>query len=73
MVNICSGRAIALLDIISMMNEIAGYTIEVRVNPEFVRDNEVLRLSGNPAKLRSLVDLPAPRPFSETLRRMYET
>ncbi|MGA9567914.1 MAG: NAD-dependent epimerase/dehydratase family protein [Candidatus Korobacteraceae bacterium] len=72
-VNICSGRAIALLDIISMMNEIAGYTIEVRVNPEFVRDNEVLRLSGNPAKLRSLVDLPAPRPFSETLRRMYET
>ena len=71
-VNICSGRAIALLDIISMMNEIAGYEIEVRVNPEFVRENEVLRLVGNPAKLRGLVTLPAPRPFSDTLRRMYE-
>ena len=72
-VNICSGRAIALLDIISMMNEIAGYEIEVRVNPEFVRENEVRRLVGNPAKLRGLVTLPAPRPFSDTLRRMYES
>jgi nucleoside-diphosphate-sugar epimerase len=70
-VNICSGRAIALLDIIDMMNEIAGYKIEVRVNPEFVRENEVPRLIGSPAKLRSLVDIPEPRPFVETLRRMY--
>ena len=72
-VNICSGRAIALLDIISMMNQIAGYEIAVRENPEFVRENEVLRLVGNPTKLRSLVSLPAPRPFSDTLRRMYES
>ena len=72
-VNICSGRAIALLDIVSMMNEVAGYDIEVRVNPEFVRENEVPKLVGSPAKLRSLVTLPAPRPFSETLRRMYES
>jgi nucleoside-diphosphate-sugar epimerase len=72
-VNICSGRAIALLDIISMMNEIAGHEIEVRVNPKFVREIEVLRLVGNPAKLRGLVNVPAPRPFSDTLRRMYET
>jgi nucleoside-diphosphate-sugar epimerase len=71
-VNICSGRAIALLDIIEMMNEIAGYKIEVRINPEFVRENEVPRLIGNPAKLRSLVETPQPRPFVETLRRMYE-
>ena len=71
-VNICSGRAIALLDIIDMMNEIAGYKIEVKVNPEFVRENEVPRLVGSPAKLRSLVDVPEPRPFVETLRRMYE-
>jgi GDP-D-mannose dehydratase len=55
-----------------MMNEIAGYKIEVRVNPAFVRENEVPRLVGSPAKLRSLVEIPAPRPFVETLRRMYE-
>jgi nucleoside-diphosphate-sugar epimerase len=72
-VNVCSGRGLALLDVIAMMNEIAGYEIEVRVNPEFVRSNEVPRLIGSPAKLRRLVNLPPPRPFSETLRQMYET
>jgi nucleoside-diphosphate-sugar epimerase len=71
-INICSGRAIALLDIIEMMNDIAGYKIEVRVNPEFVRENEVPRLIGSTAKLRSLVAISSPRPFIETLRRMYE-
>jgi GDP-6-deoxy-D-talose 4-dehydrogenase len=57
-VNICSGRTIALLDIISMMNEIARYAIEVTVNPEFVRENEVPSLIGSATKLRSMVDLP---------------
>jgi nucleoside-diphosphate-sugar epimerase len=71
-INICRGRAIALLDIIEMMNDIAGYKIEVRVNPEFVRENEVPKLVGSTAKLRSLVAIPPPRPFIETLRRMYE-
>jgi nucleoside-diphosphate-sugar epimerase len=71
-VNLCSGRGIALLDVIHIMNGLAGYEIEVRVNPEFVRLNEVPHLVGSNAKLRSLVQLPEPRPFSETLRRMYE-
>jgi nucleoside-diphosphate-sugar epimerase len=71
-VNICSGQAIALLDVVRIMNQLAGYEIEVRVNPEFVRTNEVPRLVGSNAKLRRLVELPAPRPFGETLKRMYE-
>jgi GDP-6-deoxy-D-talose 4-dehydrogenase len=71
-VNICSGRDIALLEIVSMMKDIAGYDIEVRVNPEFVREIEVPRLIGSSAKLRSLVALPPFRPFHDTLRRMFE-
>lgn len=54
------------------MNQLAGYEIEVRVDPEFVRANEVPRLIGSNAKLRSLVQLPEPRSFSETLLWMYE-
>jgi GDP-6-deoxy-D-talose 4-dehydrogenase len=71
-VNLCSGRAIALLEVIQLMNKIAGYEIEVRVNPQFVRANEVARLVGSPTKLRRLVELPEPRQFADTLRRMYE-
>lgn len=71
-VNICSGRDIALLEIVSMMKDIAGYEIDVRVNPEFVRDNEVTRLVGSQKKLRSLVTLSSFRPFRETLVHMFE-
>jgi nucleoside-diphosphate-sugar epimerase len=70
-VNICSGQGIALLDVIRTMNQFAGYQIEVRVNPEFVRENEVPRLVGSNAKLRALVKLSDPRPFAETLQRMF--
>jgi nucleoside-diphosphate-sugar epimerase len=72
-VNICSGRTLALLDIIAMMKDISGHDIDVRVNPDFVRENEVPRLVGSGERLRSLVKLPAPRPFASTLRRMYES
>src|ERR1039457_1632053 len=51
-VNICSGQGIALLDVVRVMNQLAGYEIEVRVNPEFVRTNEVPRLVGSNTKLR---------------------
>lgn len=71
-VNLCSGRGVALLEVIDTMNHLAGYEIEVRVNPDLVRANEVPRLVGSDTKLRSLVQLPPPRPFPETLRRMYE-
>ncbi len=59
-VNICSGVGVALGEIIDRMNRIAGYAIEVRVNPAFVRGNEVLRLIGDNHKLRRLIgELPA--------------
>lgn len=51
-INICSGRAYTLNEIIAMVESIAGYQIKVEINPAFVRDNEVKRLLGNPAKLR---------------------
>ena len=72
-VNVCSGRAIALLEILEMMKQVSGHDIEVQVNPKFVRANEVPRLTGNTTKLRELIRVPEPRPFVETLRRMYHS
>ncbi|MCB1777746.1 MAG: GDP-mannose 4,6-dehydratase [Candidatus Competibacteraceae bacterium] len=54
-VNICSGAGRSLGEIIQRMNQIAGYTIEVRVNPAFVRANEIHCLIGDHHKLRRLV------------------
>jgi nucleoside-diphosphate-sugar epimerase len=70
--NVCSGRSHSLASVIAMMEAIAGYHIEVRVNPAFVRANDVLTLSGSNAKLRRVIGPVAPTPLAETLRWMYE-
>lgn len=49
--NLCSGEATALETCISMASEITGHDMEVRVNPDFVRANEVKTLRGRSEKL----------------------
>jgi len=69
--NVCSGEAVSLKAVIAMMEEIAGYRIEVRVNPAFVRANEVKRLQGDASKLiRAVGNLNQPA-LKDTLRWMY--
>ncbi len=70
--NICSGSACSLKDVLAMMADIAGYEIDARVNPAFVRANEVKRLQGDGSKLRDSLGGMAAIPLRETLRWMYE-
>ncbi|MES2403715.1 MAG: NAD-dependent epimerase/dehydratase family protein [Pseudomonadota bacterium] len=70
-INICSGVAHSLGDVLDMMAEIAGYAIEVHVNPAFVRGNEVKRLVGSNAKLQALAGFAPVIPLDETLRWTY--
>ena len=72
-VNLCTGRGIALLDVIKIMNEIAGYEIEVLVNPAFVRLNEIKRLVGSSKKLEAMIGEIPLQPFRNTLEMMYNT
>ncbi len=69
--NVCSGRSFSLRAVLAMMAEIAGYAIEVHVNPVFVRANEVKRLQGNRARLRGVIGSLEDIPLTETLRWMY--
>lgn len=69
--NVCSGNACSLKEVLAMMAEIAGYEIDVRVNPAFVRANDVKRLQGNPMKLRNVVGSLNSYPLMDTLRWMY--
>ncbi|OBW95294.1 GDP-mannose 4,6-dehydratase [Gallibacterium salpingitidis] len=54
-VNICSGKGIKLLDVIDIMNEIAGYKMNIKVNPLFVRKGEIKTLTGSKVKLEKLL------------------
>jgi len=69
--NVCSGHSHSLASVIDMMGEIAGYRIEVQVNPAFVRSNDVLTLTGSRRKLIDAIGPLDPTPLSETLRWMY--
>lgn len=71
-VNIASNRGIKLLDVIEMMQEIAGYEIEVKINPAFVREGEIKSLTGSCEKLFGLIGNVEQKEFKETLREMLE-
>lgn len=69
-VNVASGRSIALRRILALLEELSGHTLEVRVNPEFVRASEIQRLAGDTTRLEEVLGPMARIPFEETLRWM---
>ena len=70
--NICSSHGYSLGEALDMMADIAGYKIDVRVNPAFVRANEVVRLVGDNRRLAAVTGPVATVPLADTLRWMYE-
>ena len=72
-VNICSGRGIALTEIIETMNAIAGYDIEVRINPELIRRSEIKRLVGDKRRLCALIGIRPEYDIRDILQTMYQT
>jgi nucleoside-diphosphate-sugar epimerase len=71
--NICSGRGYTLRQVIDIMTEITGHQIEVRVNPAFVRANEVKRLVGNNQKLQNWIGELHSYELRDTLQWMLES
>jgi nucleoside-diphosphate-sugar epimerase len=69
--NICSGHAYSLGEALDMMADIAGYKINVHVNPAFVRANEVVRLVGDNRRLIAATGPLDTVPLADTLRWMY--
>ena len=77
--NICSGQAYSLAQVLDLMSDIAGYALDVKVNPAFVRANEVKSLVGSNARLlEKMGQLPAASEanfqpsLQETLRWMWQ-
>lgn len=55
--NICSGRTVTIKQVVSTLENISGHRIEVKVNPDFLRANEIQKISGNPHKLEACTGL----------------
>lgn len=71
-VNVCSGKTHSLREVLTMAEKITGHKMDVRVNPAFVRANEVRSLCGDATRLRNLIGEWASPPLEETLSWMLE-
>jgi GDP-6-deoxy-D-talose 4-dehydrogenase len=71
--NVCSGVGRTLLEIIQMAQQITGHTINIDVNPAFVRLDEVKVLIGSSAMLDNVIGPRAKTPIEETLRWMLDS
>lgn len=70
-VNVCSGRSVAIRELIDFLNNLAGYKMEIKVNPKFVRKNDIQRITGDNTKLKSIVgEVNCPDIFDE-VKQMY--
>ncbi|MCE5360652.1 MAG: GDP-mannose 4,6-dehydratase [Acidithiobacillus sp.] len=68
--NVCSGKIYTLQEIINMVNKISGHSLEVRVNPAFVRENEVKILIGDRTCLESVIGQINDISMQDTIRWM---
>ena len=71
-VNVCSGRGHTLADILAMCETLSGHSLDVRVNPAFVRANEVKVLLGDNRRLLDLIGSWNSPPLEQTLAWMLQ-
>ena len=53
--NVCSGQARSLQFVLDTLKKITGQELEIKVNPDFVRSSEIIRMVGSPEKLNRLL------------------
>lgn len=71
-INICTGYTTNIRSMIAKMEDISGHKIDVKINPKFIRKNEIELLKGCPKKLLSILgDYRNEYSLSKTLLKMY--
>lgn len=53
--NICTGQAYSLREVVTLCKKITGQRMDIRVNPKYVRANEVRMLKGDNRHLREAI------------------
>lgn len=70
--NVCTGRVYNIKSILSILNVLAGYEIKIKINPKFIRENEIQILKGSPEKLFEHIGKPTQNfELEMTLKKMF--
>ncbi len=70
--NVCTGETHSLREVIGYCEAMTGHTLEVQVNPRFVRQNEVKVLKGDNSLLRQTLGDWQPFSLQDTLKWMLQ-
>lgn len=72
-VNVASGKMYSLREVIHLCETLTGHSIQIKVNPSFVRENEIKELCGDIHLLNCLTDNKLQEiPLRDTLKWMLE-
>lgn len=69
--NVCSGRALAIRRLLEWVLDEAGVEVEVRTEPERVREDEPARALGDPGRIQRDTGWMPEREVEETVRETY--
>jgi|TARA_R110002124_G_scaffold32704_12_gene109252 nucleoside-diphosphate-sugar epimerase len=53
--NICSGRSVAISEALAILRDLTGHDPDITVDPALVRPNDIEVLTGDPARLRAAI------------------
>jgi nucleoside-diphosphate-sugar epimerase len=70
--NVCSGQAHSLAQVLQLTGQISGHQLEIRVNPDLIRADEVQSLCGSRTRLESVIGTLAMPELSETIGWMLD-
>lgn len=66
-VNVATGNSYSLKEIITKFEEKSGHKIEVKINPDFVRKDEIKILKGDVSKLESIINFDSSNSIDDTV------
>ncbi|WP_420316799.1 NAD-dependent epimerase/dehydratase family protein [Ekhidna sp.] len=70
--NVCSSITYSITEILNELEQLARHQIEIKVNPKFVRKNEIFELRGSTSLLSTFIQIPESKPICDTLKDMLE-
>jgi len=70
LVNFATGRLSSIADIMDILSRLTGHSMDIRVNPAFMREGDVAVLGGNTTRLRALAPDWFPLALEDTLAWM---
>lgn len=71
-INICTGNSYSVKEVLNKMENISKHSLQININPDFIRNNEVQNLTGSPEKLLNTSLIKNNYSLEQTLTWMYK-